>query len=359
MTKVQSSWSRKYGNCLKCGTRERPHKSRGYCTRCYDYNTETRQQRHISRKTRKLEKKISIGELKHSYSEMQMSLNDIARNYNCTRQYIHKLMKKYGIKRRNRTQARELALSKGKIASEREDILGNIIKVTHHKHIIDKDFFKCWSPAMAYVLGIIYTDGNLQPETCTNISKIPPRLIVFQKEPELLKKMLALMDSNAMLRFKPKRGIAGAGYYFDIADRVLCEDLIKLGLKPKKSLTLIFPDVEPQYARHFIRGCWDGDGSVYWEGNDPNKPCASFVSGSRLFIERLIEHLVKLGLPDRTIHTDKRRAFYFRYTGVDCAKLYHVLYDGVPEDMYLTRKYERFKAIADYFEKHSQLKLTF
>lgn len=103
--------------------------------------------------------------------------------------------------------------------------------------------------------------------------------------------------------------------------------------------------------RHFIRGCWDGDGTVYWENNDPTKPRASFISGSKLFAAGILKQLVSLGLSERRLYTgNEGRAFYFRFLGLDCARLYHIFYDGVPESMYLTRKYERFKAIANYFE---------
>ena len=102
--------------------------------------------------------------------------------------------------------------------------------------------------------------------------------------------------------------------------------------------------------RHFIRGCWDGDGSAYWENNDPAKPRASFISGSKPFAEGILKHLISLGLSERRLYTGYAgRAFYFRFLGRDCARLYHIFYDGVPESMYLVRKYERFKAIANYF----------
>jgi hypothetical protein len=49
-----------------------------------------------------------------------------------------------------------------------------------------------------------------------------------------------------------------------------------------------------------------------------------------------------------TIHRDSRHksAFYVRWAGTHCAKLYHILYDGVPESQYLLRKYVRFRAAA-------------
>jgi hypothetical protein len=109
-----------------------------------------------------------------------------------------------------------------------------------------------------------------------------------------------------------------------------------LGLSPNKSLTIQFPKMPVSVARHFIRGCWDGDGSVYIDRRTGNV-CASFVSGSYDFIQGMVKELNGLGFSTRTIHR-YHKSFYFRFTGNECVKLYHFLYDGVPGDMYLSRK---------------------
>lgn len=77
---------------------------------------------------------------------------------------------------------------------------------------------------------------------------------------------------------------------------------------------------------------------------------ASYVSGARLFIERLVGHLVNLGLPDRTIYKSVRSnhpIYYFKYSGGQCTKLYQVLYDDVDATIYLSRKHDVFKRIAE------------
>jgi len=167
-----------------------------------------------------------------------MSLNDTAIKYNCTRQYIHKLMKKHVIERRNQSDARELALNKEKIAFDREDEYGNTIRITHQKNVFDRAFLKSWSTATAYVLGVLYTDGcmYLQNHNIKSLSGIK----VFQKEPELLLKISNLMGSNAKLYFRSKKGISGAGYSLQINDNDVGDDLLKLGLFPNKSHTLVF-----------------------------------------------------------------------------------------------------------------------
>jgi len=198
---------------------------------------------------------------------------------------------------------------------------------------------------MAYVLGVIYTDGNLRPNRFSNENPKETinlsRFTVYQKEPELLRKILHLMGSNAKLLFRVQ-----PLYYFHVNDEEIYDDLLKLGLTPNKSLTLQFPYVPDSCLRDFIRGCWDGDGSVYFEKDGSAN--ASFVSGSRRFVEALVSCLDRLGLPPRTIHVNKNmKSYYFRYSGdKQCSRLFDILYAGVPEPMYLSRKLELFKELA-------------
>ena len=179
----------------------------------------------------------------------------------------------------------------------------------------------------------------------------------INKETELLEKVRAQMDSNAPISFREKRGIAGAVHELVIDNASACADLRRLGITPRKSLTLTFPPMPPRMVRHFVRGCWDGDGSVYLNEKNLRMPRASFISGSKDFIEQLVRHLVYLGLPDRTIHIrnpakrGEHQSYSFRFCGRDCVLLYHVLYDNVDERMCLSRKRDRFKAIADHYER--------
>jgi predicted DNA-binding protein YlxM (UPF0122 family) len=424
---------------------EHKHKARGLCASCYDAAAEKRYKLHVTRRIGShLLIPITKKDIEQKY-QSGLSLNDIARQFNCTRQYIHKLMAQYKIVRRTMSEARTLALQQGKISYSSE-IYSPGTTISHEKRHVNDAFFKTWTPAMAWVLGVIYTDGCLHASTrpkgqskSTKIGKLRPReqvelancgdataqfylaavyghgiqalkwytlaaeggdegatvardellrkmspvqiaaarqeaqewapqekqadtvqwrLTVGQKEPELLEKVRAQMGSNALIRFSEKRGVAGALHTLVIDNATVCADLRRLGVTPRKSLTITFPQMPPNLVRHFVRGCWDGDGSVYLTENDIRKPCASYVSGSKEFIEQLVRHLVDLGLPDRTIHKSTRSkspTYYFRYTGLPCVKLYHVLYDGVDEGMYLTRKHERFAANSALINEQKEL----
>lgn len=344
-------WAKLYDHCQSCGSEETRHAGKGLCASCYSYVYGRRQRSLITRRIgTPLANPITKEELEQRYQSGQ-SLSDIARHYNCTRQYIHKFMRDNGIARRTIQQATILAMEQGKVVYTSEVHSHGPI-IVKQRRTVDESFFKTWTPAMAWVLGVIYTDGCLiKPSKVSRFG-----VAIAQKEPELLEKVVALMQSNAQVTFRAKRGISGALYTIRINSAEIYADLQRLGLTPAKSLTLQFPDIPPDCVRHFIRGCWDGDGSIYLERG--YKPSASYVSGSKDFIERLVGHLVNLGLPDRTIHKNvrsKNPSYYFRYTGGQCTKLYHVLYDDVDSSMYLSRKHDAFKRTADQDSDQDQI----
>ncbi|WP_331456863.1 LAGLIDADG family homing endonuclease [Bacillus sp. CHD6a] len=60
------------------------------------------------------------------------------------------------------------------------------------------------------------------------------------------------------------------------------------GLTPNKSRTVESPYVPEEYMHHFIRGYFDGDGSINYE-----KYVVTFVGGSELFLNELMKVLEK------------------------------------------------------------------
>ncbi|MEL3972227.1 LAGLIDADG family homing endonuclease [Rossellomorea oryzaecorticis] len=48
------------------------------------------------------------------------------------------------------------------------------------------------------------------------------------------------------------------------------------GIQPNKSLSIQLPTIPDSYLNHFIRGYFDGDGSIYKSRN-----CVCIVSGNK------------------------------------------------------------------------------
>lgn len=366
-------WSLKYDRCVNCGGNDVKHRARGLCLNCYERETSKRNR---GKKRDKYDgsasRKLNYKYLYEEYVNKKRSLGDIAKDCDCGRQYVYLKMKKFNIPLRTPKEARKLAYDRHKISYTIMDEDGIEKLVTQRSINLNENFFSSWSNEMAYVLGVIFTDGNINPGSKRDPSQKTgtrsPRLIIGQKEPELLNKVSKLMNCDMKLRHRNKRGISGALYVFDICNEKIYDDLINFGLSPPKSKTIEFPNISQEFVRHFIRGCWDGDGSIFF---DENKLVASYISGSKNFIETLVQELYKVGIyrlgkkgglyhkefdeynlwlkyPDGRfplrIHKDERaNAFYLKVqTRENVERLFHYFYDDVDESMYLTRKYNVF-----------------
>lgn len=307
-------------------------------------------------KTFKITKEYLLSE----YVINNKSLGDIAKEYKCTRQFIHKKLKEYGISGRKKRDARLKALEKGKIKYSRIDKDGNTREVTHQKSEVDDYFFSYWSAPMAWVLGFIYADGSLDAGTREKPKQAREvRVTMAQKEPEILEKIKILMKSNQKLTFSKQRTygniIAGERYELVIRSKQIFNDLVKIGLIPNKSLTVTFPDVPKEYLWHFIRGCWDGDGCLYVD-KASGQINASYVSGSKAFIEEFVEILKKeLSIDKIHIGHYREKSYEFKLHTKNCLKLCHHFYDGVSPDLYLSRK---FNVYMNYLEKSMSKEVT-
>jgi hypothetical protein len=275
--------------------------------------------------------------------EQELSLQEIADRYGCTRVMILYLMKRHRIPRRSHSEARRNAQRDGKVRYTRRLATGDTRVIRLRSTSIDEHFFRGWSPGMAYVLGVFYTDGCLHMTRTGYYTAT-----ISQKEPELLEKCLSLMKCDAPLHYRPNNSPAGGLYTFAVNHQNVCRDLLAHGVHPRKSRTLQFPDMPFGLLHHFIRGCWDGDGSVCKLGQRPSTWRASYVSGSPGFISGIHDSLVSLGMPCAKIYLRRQANLFSVYwCGTRCGNLFHILYDGVPESQYLLRKYVRFRAAAD------------
>ncbi len=353
LQKEKSRWAVKYDRCVKCGTADKGHVARGLCSSCYDKNIESKNK--DENRIRKYGGSSSIltpEYLLENYVKKEKSLGEIAKESMCSRQYVYKMMKACKIPLRDKGSARDMALDKGKLKHfiKKDGEEGHWVQLKKIRY--KESFFSTWSAEMAYVLGVIYTDGNLHRATGSKRQRRVGNLQIGQKEPELLEKVLALMECNVRIQFRKERRsgniVSGALHRFDIASDKLYDDLLKFGLTPNKSLTLQFPEIPREYVRHFVRGCWDGDGSVYLEKRS-KRIKASYVSGSRKFIEGMIDSLSKDGLQIKTIYTNKRKtpSYYFRLNSSEMRAFHKYLYDNVSDTQYLTRKYNLLKLSLD------------
>ncbi len=351
MKSLVKKWSSKYNSCIKCGATNIPHTAKGLCKKCYNLFIENKHKTIIREKRGAAEKFLTKEVLEKLYINQKKSLSEIGIIAKTTRQNVYYKLKRYNIKIRSKISARQIALDEGKLTHSHISREGEYIEKILYKIKYNESFFSSWSNEMAYVLGLLYTDGNLQDGEPNNPKRLLPRLSFAQKDKELVLKVIELMGCNVRISEsktrKYKHTTATELYYFHLYSQLLFDQLSSLGLNPKKSLNLTFPEIPYQYVPHFIRGCWDGDGTVYLESKN-HRLRAGIVSGSRHFIEGIIKHLYDFGLSKRTVYMSNN-AFYIRYSSkIDCQLLFEYLYKGSNDTTRFSRKYQIFY---NYFEK--------
>lgn len=135
------------------------------------------------------------------------------------------------------------------------------------KYISNEKFFDTIdTEEKAYTFGFFYADGN---NYTGNGKKLTYEISISLQEQDkyILEKFRDFLSPNSILRFidKKKDNINWNNQYkLIIHNKIISQQLTNLGCVPAKSLILTFPKwlVDPNLQRHFIRGYFDGDGTL-------------------------------------------------------------------------------------------------
>lgn len=228
----------------------------------------------------------------------------------------------------------------------------------HNRYKFNKDFFKKWSPEMAYVLRFLYADGNITDA----VSSRSQYTSFYSSDRVILEKIKVALSSNHPIEIIPrkthihKNGIYRSknGFKLRIGSREIFQDLLKFGVIPNKSKVITFPDVPAKYLGSFIRGNFDGDGCVFLEkAKGITQPIiikrlsVIFSSGSYQFLAELARILKKNLFIEREKVYNGIRSYQLRYFTNDSIKIFKLMYSHCPPGLYLSRKLEIFN---DYFK---------
>ena len=99
-------WSLKYDRCVNCGANDVKHVARGLCRYCYDRETEKRGRGKQRIAKGLASQKLSYKYLHEEYVDKKRSLSDIAKDSDCSRQYVYGKPMGFNIPLRNRKEAR-------------------------------------------------------------------------------------------------------------------------------------------------------------------------------------------------------------------------------------------------------------
>ncbi len=205
-------------------------------------------------------------------------------------------------------------------------------------------FSKIDTEAKAYFLGLLYADGNVRYQKKNNSWTLTLNLQARDKH--ILNTFLQELNGNQILYMRlPKKSTHQLQYSLTICSKKICNDLIKLGCVPCKSLILKWPtlkQVPKKFIRHFIRGYFDGDGyvSIQRVKHTKVRQFHGGFLGTRKFCEGLNKVLYDYGVSKKLKKISKKNnIFYYSFGGNRLIeRLFYFLYHQA--NFFLFRKEE-------------------
>lgn len=147
-----------------------------------------------------------------------------------------------------------------------------------------------WSADLAYAVGLIASDGCL--------SKDGRHITFTSKDLQLVDIFISCLGLKYSKVGFTKSGSGTLCYRVQLSDINFYNWLLDLGITPKKSLTLGPLKIPRRFFFDFLRGSFDGDGSVhaYWDKRWRNSFMfyISFASASMIHVQWLQDRVYKI-----------------------------------------------------------------
>lgn len=275
--------------------------------------------------------KLNIEEIIELYKNTNLSVSCISKKYDVTRHTIAKIL------------------------------FDNKIKIDRSRSGLDpnfKSYFfeKIDSEEKAYILGFFYADGHIN--SIGNAFWIS----LHEQDKEILEKFKKILNINRELRFhkgsickfknnKNKIYYRGNQYRLTITNKKIADALRIHGMHNNKSFSIQFPNIESKLIRHFIRGFFDGDGSIY-----KAKEGFGFQISAPFQFNKPIQNFFKeknIDIPIFTITKYSKAFSNLRSHGnLKTLKIMNILYENAT--IYLERKYNKYLELKNIvFQKYN------
>ena len=271
--------------------------------------------------------------------ESRLPVDEIALALNTTRTSVVGRAQRLGVKQfENRTwtdaETEYILTNYNKIPAEQ--VAKDIGRTTSAVHIkaqklnlrsgmykeINHDFFKTPSPEREYVLGFIAADGSVTGNTLS--------IEIDAKDAGLLTEIRDAMGSTHKISTSNRKNTV----YWRAHSDTITEDLISLGVVHRKSWDLVRVNYHPQYFNHFVRGYFDGDGSMGIHKRD--RALTASFSGAHAFLTNLRDDLINVGLNPYGITRQKETVSAFGFWNKSAIAFCEWMYEGA--GVYLERK---------------------
>lgn len=262
-----------------------------------------------------IQEKLPKEKLIRMYIDEQMSTTEISREVGSTPSAVSRIMDRYGIKARNK--AEELTLRHSQNRG------------------INEQFFEIPSHDLYYVMGVIASDGNIGENGSISLQMNDEDVIRYVAEKMEYTNKVSKSERDGVATFRIK-----------FTSHKAAGMLASYGIVSRKTTTLEPPLGMPeQYIPDFIRGVFDGDGTISLSRAGSSRFRVGIVGASRVFME-WIKEVVDMAIDHDVKMTEDRRGntVYMYYFGTPdrIHKFGNYIYGTDFEKFGMGRKKERF-----------------
>lgn len=245
------------------------------------------------------------------YVESGEGTRKVGERFNISKDAVNKIVKEAGVVRKN------------KFLSYNKEYFKTID--TEHK---------------AYWLGFIMADGNVydftkQPKYSLDIALNSKDKTHLEKLKENLEFTGEIKERVIKKKYPTSRlQVHGKEFVMNLVDK---------GCTPNKTMNVTIPNLPTELIKHFIRGYFDGDGSItIYDDGYKDKLSISLCCGNEEFLNEVQSIIIKeLNLTEVKIYSDKRSNLKeYRKARQDAFKILTWLYKDAT--VYLDRKYEMY-----------------
>lgn len=219
-----------------------------------------------------------------------------------------------------------------------------------------EDYFEIIdSEEKAYFLGLMLTDGNVFYRGDNKPSQMS--LCLMDSDSYMLEKFKCALNTSTNIT-SDGRGAS----MLAVRNNKLCEDLAKFGVVPNKSNISRFPDNIPyEYLNHFIRGIFDGDGSMQFRLKSPTRrkiaKSIGFSSGNPTFLYDLKRVMIREmpTLTDVSVYeySNKKTCMLTWASVKDVFTIGNYIYNN--STIYLRRKRALFCKFSQYYRERENV----
>lgn len=227
----------------------------------------------------------------------------------------------------------------------------------NRKYHVDENYFKNIDTAeKAYWLGFLMADGCMRNYSNNNLL-ISLELSVADKDH--LDKFLSAIQYTGESQIGKRYDNKGVDRVrFNLANGILCNDLYAHGIIPHKTGNESFPNSTPDsFKKDFIRGFFDGDGSIIISNSGRYRARFHLVSQSYTILKEIMNILSEnnIDFPKKALHLKSGSKDIWELETSSFPNVNNIFkylyYDNC---VCLKRKFNKFRDFNDFYINHSR-----